>query len=316
MKIVVLDGFTLNPGDLSWSSLAKLGDLTVYDHTDAADIIIRCQDAEVVLTNKAVIGADVIHHCPKLNYIGVTATGTNVVDINAAASRNIVVTNVPAYGPDAVAQMVFALILQHTQQVDLHHKAVNQGLWSQSRDFCFTLAPLTSLKNKTIGIVGYGDIGQQVAKLALAFNMNVIINTSARKSDLPDGIEWQPLGDLLVQSDIVSLHCPLNQATDNLINNQSLTLFKAKALLINTARGGLVDELALATALNANKLFAAVDVLSSEPPAVDNPLLSAKNIVITPHIAWATLEARSNLLDIAVNNVGQFLQGKNCNKVN
>lgn len=316
MKIVVLDGFTLNPGDLSWSSLAKSGELTVYEHTEAFEIIKRCQDAEMILTNKAVINADVIRQCPKLKYIGVTATGTNVVDMNAATSQNIVVTNVPAYGPDAVAQMVFALILQHTQQVDLHHKAVEQGQWTQSRDFCFTLAPLTSLKNKTIGIVGYGDIGQQVARLALAFNMKVLVNTSTRKSDLPEGVEWQSLASLFAQSDIVSLHCPLNQATDKMINSQSLELFKPNTLLVNTARGGLVDEQALAKKLNANLIFAAVDVLSTEPPAANNPLLSASNIVITPHIAWATIEARLNLLNIAVNNVEHFLQGEDSNRVN
>ncbi|MDO6773896.1 D-2-hydroxyacid dehydrogenase [Shewanella sp. 3_MG-2023] len=315
MKIVVLDGHTLNPGDLDWSSLAALGELSVYEHTMAADIISRSKDADIILTNKAVINAEVISQCPQLKYIGVTATGTNVVDIAAASAQQIVVTNVPAYGPDAVAQMVFALILQHTQQVDLHDKAVKKGQWSQSRDFCFTLSSLVSLKGKTMGVVGYGDIGQQVARLALAFNMNVLINTSTPKTDLPAGVQWQTLNKLLSQSDIVSLHCPLNQATDKMINAQSLELFKPNALLVNTARGGLVDEVALADALNDNRLSAALDVLSSEPPMADNPLLAAENTIITPHIAWATTEARQNLLNIAVDNVAQFLKNSPCNQV-
>ncbi|WP_394493982.1 D-2-hydroxyacid dehydrogenase [Shewanella sp. ENK2] len=316
MKIVVLDGYTLNPGDLSWDALSQFGDIEVFEHTVHDQIISRSRDADIILTNKAVITNKVIEHCPKLKYIGVTATGTNVVDMTAASSRNIVVTNVPAYGPDAVAQMVFALILQHSQQVSLHDEAVKQGQWSNARDFCFTLSPLMSLKGKTIGIVGYGDIGQQVATLALAFNMNVIITSGSKKTNLPLNVSWQPLELLLTQADIVSLHCPLNETTDKLINSQSLGLLKPGALLVNTARGGLIDEDALALALNQRKLFAAVDVLSTEPPAKDNPLLSANNIVITPHIAWATIEARQNLLTIAVNNIEQFLQGKPCHQVN
>ncbi len=316
MKIVVLDGYTLNPGDLSWDALSQFGDIEVFEHTEHDQIISRSRDADIILTNKAVITNKVIEHCPKLKYIGVTATGTNVVDMTAASSRNIVVTNVPAYGPDAVAQMVFALILQHSQQVSLHDEAVKQGQWSNARDFCFTLSPLMSLKGKTIGIVGYGDIGQQVATLALAFNMNVIITSGSKKTNLPLNVSWQPLELLLTQADIVSLHCPLNETTDKLINSQSLGLLKPGALLVNTARGGLIDEDALALALNQHKLFAAVDVLSTEPPAKDNPLLSANNIVITPHIAWATIEARQNLLTIAVNNIEQFLQGKPCHQVN
>ncbi|WP_282166579.1 D-2-hydroxyacid dehydrogenase [Shewanella japonica] len=316
MKIVVLDGYTLNPGDLSWDALSQFGDIEVFEHTEHDQIISRSRDADIILTNKAVITNNVIEHCPKLKYIGVTATGTNVVDMTAASSRNIVVTNVPAYGPDAVAQMVFALILQHSQQVSLHDEAVKQGQWSNARDFCFTLSPLMSLKGKTIGIVGYGDIGQQVATLALAFNMNVIITSGSKKTNLPLNVSWQPLELLLTQADIVSLHCPLNETTDKLINSQSLGLLKPGALLVNTARGGLIDEDALALALNQRKLFAAVDVLSTEPPAKDNPLLSANNIVITPHIAWATIEARQNLLTIAANNIEQFLQGKPCHQVN
>ncbi|MCL1067161.1 D-2-hydroxyacid dehydrogenase [Shewanella olleyana] len=316
MKIVVLDGYTLNPGDLSWSELSALGDVDVFEHSTVDQIVPRCHQADIVLTNKAVISDAVLQQCSKLKYIGVTATGTNVVDVKAASARNVVVTNVPAYGPDAVAQMVFALILQHSQQVSLHDNAVKQGQWTQSRDFCFTLSPLMSLKGKTIGIVGFGDIGQQVAKLALAFNMKVIITSSREKTGLADNISWQPLDSLLTQADIISLHCPLNEATDKMINTDSLSLLKKGALLVNTARGGLIDEGALAQALSQQQLFAAVDVLSTEPPDKDNPLLSADNIIITPHIAWATIEARQNLLNIALNNVQQFLKGTPINTVN
>ncbi|MCC4831326.1 D-2-hydroxyacid dehydrogenase [Shewanella sp. 10N.7] len=316
MKIVVLDGYTLNPGDLKWASLSSLGEVEVFEHSSNDQIIPRSHRADIVLTNKAVISENVILQCPQLKYIGVTATGTNVVDMNAASERNIVVTNVPAYGPDAVAQMVFALILQHCQQVSLHDRAVKQGQWTSSRDFCFTLSPLMSLKGKTIGIVGYGDIGQQVAKLAIAFNMKVIITSGTEKTGLSDNVTWQPLASLLAQSDIISLHCPLNEATDKMINQGSLSLLKVGALLVNTARGGLIDEAALTQALNQQQLFAAVDVLSTEPPDKNNPLLSADNIIITPHIAWATIEARQNLLNIAVNNVKQFLNGSPINTVN
>ncbi|WP_153913571.1 D-2-hydroxyacid dehydrogenase [Shewanella sp. TC10] len=316
MKIVILDGYTLNPGDLSWSELSALGDVEAFEHSTVDQIIPRCHQADIVLTNKAVITEAILQQCSKLKYIGVTATGTNVVDMKAASARNIVVTNVPAYGPDAVAQMVFALILQHSQQVTLHDSAVKQGQWTQSRDFCFTLSPLMSLKGKTIGIVGFGDIGQQVANLALAFNMKVIITSGREKTGLADNISWQPLNSLLAQADIISLHCPLNEATDKMINADSLSLLKKGALLVNTARGGLIDEEALAKALSQQQLFAAVDVLSTEPPEKDNPLLSADNIIITPHIAWATIEARQNLLNIAVNNVKQFLNGSPINTVN
>ncbi|GIU47662.1 D-2-hydroxyacid dehydrogenase [Shewanella sp. KT0246] len=316
MKIVVLDGYTLNPGDLNWAALSKLGDVEVFEHSHHEQIISRCEQADIILTNKALITNTVMQQCPKLKYIGVTATGTNVVDMKAATARNIVVTNVPAYGPDAVAQMVFALILQHAQQVSLHDSAVKQGQWTRSRDFCFTLSPLMSLKGKTIGIVGYGDIGQQVTKLALAFNMKVIITSGREKTGLPDNVTWLSLKGLLAQSDIISLHCPLNEATEKMINGDSLSLLKMGALLVNTARGGLIDEAALAQALNQHQLFAAVDVLSTEPPSDDNPLLSADNIVITPHIAWATIEARQNLLNIAVDNVQQFLNHSPVNQVN
>ena len=316
MKIVVLDGYTLNPGDLDWQGLQSLGECTIYDHTLADEVVARCQDAQIVLTNKTLLNEQTLSQLPQLNYIGVLATGTNVVDMASASQHGICVTNIPAYGQDAVAQMVFAHILHHYQQVALHDKAVKQGLWAEQRDFCFTLAPLTSLKSLTLGVVGYGDIGQQVAKLGVAFGMKVLITTTQAKTDLPDAIEWCERDSLLTQADIISLHCPLNAATKHMINCDSLGILKPSCLLVNTARGDLINETDLAQWLNQNNGFAAVDVLSTEPPSPDNPLLSAANITITPHIAWATSQARQNLLNIAVDNVKQFQLGQVVNCVN
>ncbi|MBW0297055.1 D-2-hydroxyacid dehydrogenase [Shewanella xiamenensis] len=316
MKIVVLDGETLNPGDLTWQAVCALGDFSCFARTPSAEIIPRAQDAEIVLTNKTPLDANTLAQLPKLKYIGVLATGTNVVDLAAAKELGIVVTNVPAYGPDAVAQMVFAHILHHTQAVAAHHQAVAAGQWSNCSDFCFTLMPLQSLKGKTLGLIGYGDIGQQVAKLALAFGMKVLVNTRTEPSDLPQGVSWASRDTVFKESDILSLHCPLTHETTELINTQTLELMKPQALLINTARGGLIDEAALATALTQGKVFAGVDVLSTEPPSADNPLLTAPNISISPHNAWATKEARQNLLNIATANLKSFLQGNIRNCVN
>ena len=315
MKVVVLDGFTLNPGDLSWHELAQLAPCKVYEHSLIDDVVIRCQGAEIILTNKTPITADILKQLPDIKYIGVLATGTNVVDLIYAKQRGIIVTNVPAYGPDAVAQMVFAHILHHTQQVALHDKAVKQGLWAGQRDFCFTLSPLMSLKGKVLGLIGFGDIAQHVAQIALAFGMKVLIHTPKIKVGLSQGIEWCELADLLPRVQFLSLHCPLTNATHQMINTSSLAKLPSKALIINTARGDLVNEQDLADWLNQGKGFAAVDVLSSEPPKIDNPLISAKNITITPHIAWATKDARQNLMDIAVNNCRQFMLGKPTNVV-
>jgi len=316
MKIVVLDGYTLNPGDLSWQALEALGQCDIFDDTTLEQTVNRCQGAQLVLTNKTELSADTLKQLPDLAYIGILATGTNVVDIGAATEQGIVVTNVPAYGPDAVAQMVFAHILHHHQQVALHDQAVKQGQWAEEGDFCFTLAPLTSLKGLTLGVVGYGDIGQQVARLGMAFGMKVLITSAHQKTDLPDAIQWCELDSLLQQADIISLHCPLSAATKDMINSDSLRLLKPGCLLVNTARGGLVNETDLAQWLNKGNGFAAVDVLSTEPPSRNNPLLSAANITITPHIAWATLQARQNLLNIALDNVRQFQQGQALNQVN
>lgn len=316
MKIVVLDGETLNPGDLSWQSLTELGEFTCFSRTAGADVVVRAQGAEVILTNKTPLNAETLAQLPALKYIGVLATGTNVVDIAAAKAQGIVVTNVPAYAPDAVAQMVFAHILHHTQAVAAHHQAVVDGQWVSCQDFCFTLMPLQSLKGKTLGLIGYGDIGQQVGTLALAFGMKVLVNTRSVIKDLPQGATWVTRETVLSESDIISLHCPLTPETEQFINQQTLALMKPNALLINTARGGLIDEAALAAALSQNRLFAGVDVLSTEPPSADNPLLHAPNISISPHNAWATKEARQSLLNIAVANVHGYLQGDVINCVN
>ncbi|MEM6188721.1 D-2-hydroxyacid dehydrogenase [Shewanella scandinavica] len=316
MKIVVLDGETLNPGDLSWQSLTELGEFTCFSRTAGAEVVVRAQGAEIILTNKTPLNAKTLAQLPALKYIGVLATGTNVVDIAAAKAQGIVVTNVPAYAPDAVAQMVFAHILHHTQAVAAHHQAVVDGQWVNCQDFCFTLIPLQSLKGKTLGLIGYGDIGQQVGTLALAFGMKVLVNTRSVIKDLPQGATWVTRETVLSESDIISLHCPLTPETEQFINLQALALMKPNALLINTARGGLIDEAALAAALLQNRLFAGVDVLSTEPPSADNPLLHAPNISISPHNAWATKEARQSLLNIAVANVHGYLQGDVINCVN
>ncbi|MCG9711518.1 D-2-hydroxyacid dehydrogenase [Shewanella insulae] len=317
MKIVVLDGYTLNPGDLDWQPLAALGEFRCFDRTSPAELLDRAQGARVLLTNKTVLDADALKALPGLEYIGVLATGTNVVDLDAASELGIKVTNVPGYGPDAVAQMVFAHILHHTQRLAEHHNAVVDGAWSQAPDFCFTLAPLQSLKGKTLGLVGFGDIGRQVATIAKAFQMRVLVNTPSIKHDLPEGVSWCEREALFASADIISLHCPLTPDTQQLINSARLSAMKPSAILINTARGGLVDEQALAVALSRGEIAAAgVDVLSSEPPGADNPLLSAPHISISPHNAWATREARQNLLTIAINNLKGYLAGQLINQVN
>ena len=316
MKIVVLDGYTLNPGDLNWQEFEALGDFSCFDRTPAYLLLERAKDAQVLLTNKTVLDTDTIAALPKLKYIGVLATGTNVVDIEAAKAHGVMVTNVPGYGPDAVAQMVFAHILHHTQAVAAHHHAVSDGQWSQGDDFCFTLSPLQSLKGKTLGLIGYGDIGRQVAIIARAFQMQVLVNSYRPKKDLPDGVTWCDVDSLYQQADIISLHCPLVAGTEKMINAVSLAKMKQNALLINTARGGLIDEQALADALHNGVIAAAgVDVLSTEPPEASNPLLSAKNISITPHNAWATLEARANLMTIALGNLQGFVSGASLNRI-
>ena len=317
MKIVVLDGYTLNPGDLSWDRLKASGDLMVYDYTEKSDIHARAVGAEILFTNKTPLTAEMMDQLPGLRYIGVLATGYNVVDVKAAAERGIIVTNIPTYGTNSVAQMVFALLLEMCHHVQLHSDAVFNSEWTNNRDFCFWKTPLIELSGKTIGIIGYGRIGRQVAQIADAFGMRVLAydKIQGQGSDLPS-FAWAPLDELLRQSDVISLHCPLFPDTAGLINQTSIAMMKSSALLINTSRGGLIVDQDLADALNSGRIAgAALDVLSVEPPPADNPLLHAINCLITPHISWATAEARSRLMDIAVDNLNSFLDGKPVNVI-
>ncbi len=322
MKIVVLDGHTLNPGDLDWSDLAALGELQVYDRTAPAALLERAAGAEILLTNKVALDSSLIESLPKLRYIGVLATGYDMVDGAAARRRDIAVTNVPGYSTPSVVQMVFALLLEMTQQVGHYSRLVRQeGRWSGSPDFCFWDRPLRELAGLRMGLVGFGQIGRQVARVAAAFGMRVQVHTAHpdkyRHWQETEGIVFLDLEQLFAKSDVVSLHCPLTAETVGLVDASLLQLMKRRALLINTARGPLLDEQAVACALNSGRLAGlGIDVLSSEPPAVDNPLLAAANVHVTPHIAWATEEARGRLLDIAVANIKAFLIGEAANVVN
>ncbi|TMQ02066.1 MAG: D-2-hydroxyacid dehydrogenase [Verrucomicrobia bacterium] len=315
MNIVVLDGHTLNPGDLSWGELQSLGECRIYDRTPPDEVVKRAADAEIVLTNKTVLTREQIHSLPKLRYIGVLATGYNIVDIAAAREGNIPVTNVPTYGTRSVAQHTLALLLELTQHVGHHARTVRDGRWTNCPDFCYWDYPLIELDGLTMGIVGLGRIGGAVAELAKAFRLNLLATSSTPGQSSP-GIQFVELESLFRQSDVVSLHCPLTPRTNNLVNAKRLALMKPTAFLLNTSRGGLVEEQALADALNSGRIAgAAVDVLSLEPPPADNPLLRAKNCLVTPHIAWATRAARSRLLATAVANVRAFLDGRAQNVV-
>lgn len=316
MKIVVLDGYGLNPGDLSWDAVSQLGELTVYDRTSSEEVIARSAGAEAILTNKTVITAEIMEALPDLKYIGVLATGYNVVNIDAAREKGIVVTNIPAYSTPSVAQMVFAHILNIAQQVQHHSEEVRKGRWTNNADFCFWDTPLIELREKKIGLVGLGHTGFNTARIAIGFGMQVTAYTSKSSLQLPPEIKKRTLDELFSECDIVSLHCPLTDETKELVNAERLRLMKPTAILINTGRGPLVNEQDLADALNAGKLYAAgLDVLSSEPPKTDNPLLTARNCYITPHIAWASLEARTRLMDILVENIKAFQAGKPVNNV-
>ncbi len=317
MKIVVLDGYTLNPGDLSWAELERLGDCAIYDRTPPDQVVARASGAEIVLTNKTAVNRDTIQSLPALRYLGVLATGYNVVDIEAARSRDIPVANIPDYGTKSVAQMTFALLLELTQHVGHHAQTVRDGRWVKSADFCYWDYPLIELEGLTFGIIGFGRIGLAVAELAMAFGLKVIVHNRSLPKSLPAGVEYVSLNDLLQRSDIISLHCPLTPDTKEIINAERLKLMKPSAFLLNSSRGPLIDEKALAAALNEGRLAGAgLDVLSVEPPKADNPLLTATNCLITPHIAWATRSARSRLLNITVDNVKQFLAGTPQNVVN
>jgi len=315
-RIVVLDGYTLNPGDLSWDELRSLGACTIHDRTPPDQTVPRAADATIVLTNKVVLDRDTLCRLPRLAYVGVLATGYNVIDLAEAGRRGIVVTNVPSYSTRSVAQMVFAHLLNLTQHVAHHAEAVRQGRWTSSPDFCFWDYPLVELDGLTIGIVGYGRIGREGAQIALALGMKVLAYDLAAPNDPADGVDLVDLESLFRRSDVVSLHCPLTPETQNLVNAQRLSWMKPTAWLINTGRGPLVDEPALADALCSGRIAGAgLDVLSKEPPGQDNPLLAAKNCFITPHIAWATRAARARLMHEVVENVRAFLAGRPQNVV-
>ncbi|MCQ2588869.1 MAG: D-2-hydroxyacid dehydrogenase [Treponema sp.] len=313
MKITILDGHALNPGDVSYDIFSQFGELNIYDRTPAELVIPRIGDSEVIFLNKVNITEEVFSACPKLKYIGVMATGYNVIDIEAAKRHNVVVTNIPSYSTDAVAQHVFALILNFTNQVSLHNDSVQANEWVKCPDFCYWKSPLIELNGKTLGIFGYGSIGSKVAEIAKAFGLKVICCTRTQKPGMPESVTFE---DLLKKSDFVSLHAPLTDKTKDIINKDSLKLMKKSAYLINTARGGFVVEKDLADALNNNTIAGyAADVVLSEPMAADSPLLGAKNCIITPHIAWAPLETRQRLLGIAVDNIKAWLSGNPINVV-
>ena len=308
MKIVILDGFTANPGDLSWAELEALGQVTVYERTLPSETVARAAEADMVLTNKVVVSKEVMDQLPHLKYIGVLATGYNVVDIEAAHQRGITVTNVPAYSTESVAQMVFAHLLTVTNRTEHYAQENRQGRWSRNADFCYWDFSHMELAGKTFGIVGLGNIGRRVAEIALAFGMKVKAVSS--KTTLPACIEKVSLEALLATADVLSLHCPLTDSTRHLINADTLAKMKSSAILINTGRGPLIDDQAVADALAEGRLAAfCADVLTQEPPQADNPLLKLPNAFITPHIAWASKEARVRLIQVATNNVRAFLSG-------
>lgn len=310
MNIVVLDGYTLNPGDLSWDELKAIGSCEIFDRTPPGEVAARAANAEIVITNKAILHRAQIEAMPKLKYIGVTATGYNVVDIDAAMERGVVVSNVPLYGTRSVAQHTFALLLELTQHAGHHAQTVRDGRWVRSADWCYWDKPLVELDGLTMGIVGYGRIGQATARLAEAFGMKVLTTPSSSGKPREPRVRVMSLDQLFSESDVVSLHCPLTRETKHLVNAPRLALMKPTAFLLNTSRGPLIDEAALAEALNSGRIAAAaLDVLSTEPPPADNPLLTAKNCLITPHNAWAMRAARARLMKTSVENVRAFLAG-------
>ena len=318
MKIIVLDGETLNPGDLSWDGLKAVGDVTVYDRTPDDLIIERISDAPVIITNKTIIDARILDACPSVKYIGVLATGYNVVDTEAARAKGIPVANNPTYGTTAVSQFAIALLLEICHHIGEHDQSVKQGQWTNCQDFCYWNSPLIELDAKTMGIVGFGRIGQRTAQIAQGLGMNVLVNDNMKIDGLEsDTLRYVERDELFAKSDVISLHCPLFESTKGIINSENIAKMKDGVIIINTSRGPLVVEQDLADALNSGKVYAAgLDVVSSEPISAGNPLLGARNCIITPHIAWAPVEARSRLLNIAVDNVRNFLAGTPSNVVN
>ena len=316
MKLTILDGATLNPGDLSWSPLQELAACTIYDRTAEDQVVQRAVGSELVLTNKAPLSRGTIDALPALKYIGVTATGVNIVDLDAAHDRKIIVTNVPEYGTPSVAQATFALLLELTNAVGHHSRRVREGAWRDSGEWTFRERPLTELSGRTFGIIGLGHIGRAVAKLAHAMGMRVIACSRTKPDHLPEWLEWKGLEEVFRESDVLSLHCPLTESTRHLVNRERLFLMKGGAFLLNTSRGPLLEESAVADALNQGHLAGAgLDVLSTEPPGSDNPLLDARNCVITPHLAWATKAARQRLMNLTIENVRAFLSGNPQNTV-
>lgn len=314
MKICVLDGFTTNPGDLSWDWLYDCGECTVYDRTPAELIAERCENCEIIITNKTPLRRELLETLPELKYVGLLSTGYNIVDWEYCKEKGIPVCNIPSYSTSAVAQLVFALILEHTNSVSVHSSSVHSGEWSACKDFCYWKTPLTELCGKTIGIIGFGKIGKAVAKIAAAFGMKVIANTNHPSPF--ESVEFTGVDELLSRSDFVSIHCPLTPKTEGMVNAEFLSKMKNDAILINTSRGQVVDEKALADALkNGDIAGAGLDVLCTEPPSADCPLLGIKNCFITPHIAWAGLETRERLMEICKENVMAYLNGSPINLV-
>jgi len=310
MKIVVLDGFAMNPGDLNWDSLKELGETEIYDRSSLKETAKRIANAEIVLTNKAILNKELIDGANKLKYIGVMATGYNIVDLGAAQTKNIVVTNVPSYSTASVAQLTFAFMLELANHTAIYADSVCKGDWMKSKDFSYQLKPIMELKDKTLAIIGFGQIGKAVAKIAIAFGLKVIASHKHPERDQMEGVTFVDQQTCFREADIVSLHCPLNDKNAKFVNKELLATMKPTAFLINTSRGGLINEHDLAEALNKEMIAgAALDVLSAEPPVTSNPLLHAKNCLITPHIAWATFEARSRLMNVVVNNIKYFLEG-------
>ena len=317
MRICVLDGYGMNPGDLSWSQIEAFGELVIHDRVGSQDLVELSQGFDALLTNKVEISDHHMAQLPELKYIGVTATGYNIVDVAAAKERGIVVTNVPGYSTASVPQFVFAYILEWASRVYQHNMEVHDGAWARSPDFSFTSHPLVEVAGLTIGIVGYGNIGKKVIEIAQAFGMTVLVNTRTIPEGNVEGVSFVDLEALLSESDIISLHCPLTPATENLINKDRLSLMKTSAFLVNTGRGQLIDEAALAAALNEHRIAGAgLDVLRQEPPEADNPLIGADNCFITPHIAWATKSARQRMMKIVADNLNAYLNKQTINQVN
>lgn len=317
MKIVILDAYAINPGDLAWDALDKFGEVAVYDRTAPDEVVERCKGAEIVLSNKVPLDANTIASLPDCKYIGVLATGFNLIDLDAATHNGIVVCNIPSYSTDSVAQNTFALLLALTNHAEDYDRRIHtEDRWTKCKDFCYLDYPLVELAGKSIGIVGYGHIGRMVGSIARAFGMRVMVYSSRPQQELPEVVKVD-MDTLFKESDVISLHCPLTAETTKMINAEKISLMKPTAVILNTARGGLIDEDALAEALNRGRIAGAgLDVLSTEPPLPSNPLLHAKNCIITPHISWAAYEARKRLIEIAVANIEAFVAGSPINRVN